>query len=468
MRLRVFQAEKGDCILVTTASGRHMLADGGMADSYTEFVAPELERLRLAGDALDLVYVSHIDEDHISGILKMLDDLVDWRVFEHHGAGSSAVRPDSHRPPEIRGIWHNAFHEQITRNQGRIERMFAADVGRLLDEAARALAIFDDDDAPPDRRDIARYFRSLVTSKRQAIEVSRRIGDSQLGIPLNEEYDNRLMYVADPPDPIRLGSMRITVIGPFDDELRKLRDKWNDWLRTQGGRRALRSIRREARDDEARLHPTEVDTFMTAFGRDAEAQLAIELANAEIFQPPRGLAAAKPLGRRSRVTTPNLASLMLLLEEGNQSVLMTGDGHSTDILDGLRTVGRLDANDQIHVDVLKVQHHGSEHNIDEEFCESVIADHYVFCGNGEHENPEPDVVQAIVDSRLPGNDQSTHPHAGDPFKLWFNASSQVRDPGDRAHMRKIERKVNRLRTQSNGQMRAPFFLRGDSFTIDVG
>jgi beta-lactamase superfamily II metal-dependent hydrolase len=54
----------------------------------------------------------------------------------------------------------------------------------------------------------------------------------------------------------------------------------------------------------------------------------------------------------------------------------------------------------LHVDVLKVQHHVAEFNIDEEFCRRITARHYVFCGNGEHENPDLDVVDAILNSRL--------------------------------------------------------------------
>ena len=42
----------------------------------------------------------------------------------------------------------------------------------------------------------------------------------------------------------------------------------------------------------------------------------------------------------------------------------------------------------MQVDVLKVPHHGSANNLDDDFFERVIADHYVFSGNGEHGNPE--------------------------------------------------------------------------------
>src|SRR5207247_786314 len=127
---------------------------------------------------------------------------------------------------------------------------------------------------------------------------------------------------------------------------------------------------------------------------------------------------AEELGRRENVTAPNLASLMVLVDEAGKTVLLTGDGHHQDILDGLKQLDKLNGDGTIHLNVLKVQHHGSENNLDENFCQRVTADHYVFCGNGAHANPNLTVVQTIVDSRK--NDQRN-------FKLWFNSRASVAD-----------------------------------------
>ena len=44
-----------------------------MPDAYREHVAAALGKLRKANKKIDLVYVSHIDQDHIGGVLAMLD-----------------------------------------------------------------------------------------------------------------------------------------------------------------------------------------------------------------------------------------------------------------------------------------------------------------------------------------------------------------------------------------------------------
>ena len=53
----------------------------------------------------------------------------------------------------------------------------------------------------------------------------------------------------------------------------------------------------------------------------------------------------------------------------------------------------------MHVDVLKVPHHGSANNLEHDFFERITADHYVFSGNGEHGNPERESLEMLFDAR---------------------------------------------------------------------
>jgi hypothetical protein len=162
----------------------------------------------------------------------------------------------------------------------------------------------------------------------------------------------------------------LTVIGPFAADVTKLRAEWKAWLETHG--EAVLAIQQRAAADEESM------------GSSALAWPASQL-----------IALGNELGARSKVTTPNLASIMLLAEEGGRRVLLTGDGHWQDILHGLERRGKLDPAGKLHVEVLKVQHHGSEHNIEQQFCDAITADHYVFCANGEHANPDLRVVSLI-------------------------------------------------------------------------
>jgi hypothetical protein len=121
---------------------------------------------------------------------------------------------------------------------------------------------------------------------------------------------------------------------------------------------------------------------------------------------------------------------------------------------GLKRAGRLEGG-ALHVNVLKVQHHGSEHNIDADFCRRITADHYVFCANGEHENPDLDALRMQVASR---DDERR-------FKLWFNSSStESTSANGRRHMKKVEALIGSLADDSEGRMRFAF-LAGPSFEL---
>ncbi|MCH7611681.1 MAG: hypothetical protein IIB10_13475 [Chloroflexi bacterium] len=178
------------------------------------------------------------------------------------------------------------------------------------------------------------------------------------------------------------------------------------------------------------------------------------------------MALAAELGDRNAVTTPNLASIMLLVEEAGKTVLLTGDGHADDILKGLEAHGKLDNAGRIHVDVLKVQHHGSEHNIHEDFCEAVTADHYVICANGSHRNPDLDVLQTIIDSRLGAAAGDTN--AGRPFKLWFNSSAKRAGTEKRTeHMEQVEKLVKDEATRNRWRIKHRFLTGGSKLTFEI-
>ena len=102
----------------------------------------------------------------------------------------------------------------------------------------------------------------------------------------------------------------------------------------------------------------------------------------------------------------NLSSLSLLLVEGDRKALFTGDSLEDDILAGLRALGQ---QLPMHVDVLKVPHHGSNSaaNPDaleagEGLLENVMADFYIVSADGTSTNPTPATLERIVNGQDSG------------------------------------------------------------------
>ena len=424
MKLKIFQSDMGDCLLLEAQSGELMLCDGGMKGSLKQHVRDELAKLRAAERAIDLVYVSHIDNDHINGVLQLLEDEVEWRVFDFHENNDDPIlEPKVPRPPAIHGILHNAFRDQVTANNKAIENLLVAAAPSLY-----ATAI-------PEMIGAADEMQGIIAAIPEALKVSRLTRADALDIPVNRPpgvaQAARLLFAGQPGDTFQLGSMKFTLLGPTKKELSTLRKGWNTWLRNN--RDTVKKIRAELK-------------------RRIE-----EFSSGALTTSPYDLRDWNGVPDFEGVSAPNVASLMFLAEEDGKTLLLTGDGQQKFILDGLARTGFLE-DGFVHVDVLKVQHHGSENNMDEKFARKVSADHYVFCGNGAHGNPEISVIDIVYESRLgKPSVRALAPKAQDrDFHFWFSTTSNAQKGQNRTTFRAMEKHVANLEAASGGRLHLHF------------
>ena len=98
--IQMLPAASGDCIyLEFPDSDFRMLIDGGYAKTYQKYLKKFLLKLAAEGKRLNLIVVTHIDDDHISGIRALLKE-----------------NGDSRNPKiiEIDEIWFNSLNQCIT------------------------------------------------------------------------------------------------------------------------------------------------------------------------------------------------------------------------------------------------------------------------------------------------------------------------------------------------------------------
>jgi hypothetical protein len=423
MKLHIFQSAKGDCLLLEGTDGKRVLCDGGMRSSMQQYVRAELGKLREAGAEIDYVYVSHIDQDHISGVLQLLEDEFEWALFDFHKKNGDPIKvPKVPRPPRINGIWHNAFRDQIGASSGDVEEFLAAAAPSLLASSV------------PELVELGEEFQQIALSIPEAIKVSRYASADLLNIPVNKlpgsaDKPKLLMYRED-QKAFKVGGMKFTIVGPTREELELLQEGWINFLRSKKGKKQIKDLR------------AEIKRKVDAFGNEA-----FDLRDWNGIPDFKG------------VTTPNIASLMFMVEEDGKRLLLTGDSQQDIILKGLQLAGFV-PDGHMHVDVLKVQHHASENNVDEAFCRAVSADHYIFCGDGSHGNPELSVINVIYESRLgPKKKRALAPIAEDrPFKFWFSTSSSVQseDSEQQQACVAVEERVAELELKSHGLLTSSF------------
>ncbi len=431
MRVRTFHSAEGDCLLVSSRDRHHLLVDGGRKRTFLEHAVPTLNEIRAAGQSLDVVCVTHVDRDHIEGVLTLLDAHVARRVADHqHATGNTGFPDPAFDPPQIDAMWHNSFSSQL----GDLSDDAAGLVNSYRSALAVPLAATEDEQLYVDVIDTwLDTADALATGIGQGIELAARVPVA--GVELNAGFADRIVQRDGPPPTVPVGSMTIDVLAPSPQNLADLRRDWADWVAENQDKVAeieaevaaeaagLAASSASYRADLERLHSVEMADLRHR-ARLRVTRLA-EAINADIANRQReDRLRANRHADRARVTPANRASICLLVEEGGHTILLTGDAHEAEIIDGLKGAGRLDPDHGFHCDVLKVQHHGSEHNVSIDLARRVTADHYLFCGNGSHGNPERSVIKAVIDARL-GRSAATNPAAAGPFTLWFNASPEV-------------------------------------------
>lgn len=121
MRLHAIDAAEGDSLLIED-DGAFALIDGGIAGNYGRNVQPYLAETVGAGGRLEVVVVSHIDADHITGILDLFADV-------------ERARADGERDPvEIGDLWHNGFGQTLETAKGAL----FANLQAMMSQAGRA------------------------------------------------------------------------------------------------------------------------------------------------------------------------------------------------------------------------------------------------------------------------------------------------------------------------------------------
>ena len=408
MKIKMFHVKDGDCLILRGDDDTVVLVDGGRATPFEDHVIPALSQL---GTDIDLAYVSHIDSDHISGFLRLIDTEIAWRVFDFHkdDANFHGEQPTLPRPAKINAIWHNGFTSLIDDQTGRVED--------ALVQATQTLALSEK------HRSMFELYENLVTGVRETLELNYRLelcGFDDIWNMISNR-DDFLITLSDALESFPVGGFDIKIIGPTVADLEELRHAWNDWL-----------------DDNALDVP---ELRRTAEDLAEDMGLSLEAAILNLL-----LKEADHLGQDSdKVSEPNVASLSLYLDDGNHTVLLTGDARSEELLAGLRKHNLIQGNNGLHVDVLKVQHHGAAGNVTEEFCEFVTADHYIFCANGAHTNPEKVVLDGILERRI-GDKKNTSksPNVDDPFQFWFTTHSSTPDITDKQKkfLRSVEKHLD--------------------------
>lgn len=335
--LEALQADFGDSLLLhygTKTNPKLIVIDGGPKGVYQKSLRKRLEQLRAKAPdkqlTLEMVMVSHIDRDHITGILDMTEELI-----EKQDGGEQM-------PYDVLRFWHNSFDDFV---DDKKSAPLSAAVASILKGASPAAP----KSFPAQVGNIA-----VVADVKQGRDL--RNNAEKLNFNVNTPFTDLVIAPPTGKKDVSLGSgLTFTVVAPNQQRIDELQDEWNEKLK------------------KLKLAKT---------AKDAEAIVAAFLDK----------------------SIPNLSSIVVLAKCEGKTMLLTGDARGDDLLAGLRSSGLM-KKDRLHVDLLKLPHHGSDRNVSTDFFRMVTADHYVVSADGTHTNPDIPTLQMISEAR--GKDSFT-------------------------------------------------------------
>lgn len=336
--LEALQADYGDSLILyygTKTKPGIIVIDGGPSGIFGDVLKPRLAavKAKISKDEplpLSMVMVSHLDDDHVNGVLSLVSELAD--KAENNEAADWSMK----------NIWFNSFDDiigniQIPAIAAIPASVAAADVSKIpgLENADESIAaVIASTGQGRKLRDLAEQLAVSVNNPFKKLAAGKsNLVRSDLGGKKSA---------------ITWEKVKITVLHPNEKRLNELQKQWDKDLKTA-----------KAKGDPKIMMASLTNTDKSPF---------------------------------------NLSSIVCLVELSGKKILLTGDARSDDVLEGLSLNKLLDKKGKIHVDILKLPHHGSIRNAGPDFYKQVSADHYVISANGKFDNPDKELLDLLAEN----------------------------------------------------------------------
>ena len=345
----MFEAGNGDSFLVKCIGDYHtnILFDFGYSSTYKKHIEKHLKYIAEQKEELDLVVVTHIDQDHISGGI---------RFFEDNGPA------DMPQVIGVKEIWHNSYRhlEMVETTKPLTEKEINyINSNSIVVEQNREEGTTD-------------------TSGKQGSRLAANL--NFYGHNWNTYFDGKA--VSYQKEPIQLNDeVKITVVAPTFNELEKLKKVWKRELKIK--------------------FPT-IELNGDAIFDDAVECISLMKRPRHIQNLIKNTSTTNNLERLASISFPedvdeiNASSITCIVEFYGKKMLFLGDALPSIVEAQLRDIFD-EAKFPIHFDAIKVAHHGSAKNINKKLLDIIDSEHYFISTNGKtYGHPDIETIAKII------------------------------------------------------------------------
>lgn len=349
LNIKLVPAEYGDCLWISVCEDKtcNILIDGGTKKTYQNFIKTEIQHFKEVGQSLNLMICTHMDYDHIGGLIEILKN--EDEKF-------------------IKNIWYNGLLQTVNSKYYSLpENEYSTRDNKILDEIIS---------------------KGVISNEEKEIGINEGMSLGVLiedkKIPLNKVVGGKALSTEHISDVIKLErGIFIRILGPSKENLERVE---NVWKKEMIHRNYCFRISNKIKLTEAFEYQLETIKLFYA----NEKILVNQVEELE-----------KYMGNLDVVdnSETNGSSISFILEYKDKKYLFLGDSIIDEsILNNIKkAVGY-----NYRFAAIKLPHHGSRYNISLDFIKRYSADEYYCLTNSERfGHPDLEVLATIIcnDSR---------------------------------------------------------------------
>jgi beta-lactamase superfamily II metal-dependent hydrolase len=198
LKLHAVQAGHGDCLILefgTPQNKKFILIDGAPPEHYHD-VEKAIKQIIGVGNKVEKVVLSHVDMDHVGGLLELFSVL---RMQRESGEAELI---------QIKDLWINEFSS-----------VFGSELETQMMQMMQAAS-----DTVSAMAEGSLVFNGVKEGHKLQADAM------VLQIPINNNIAERFISVEHIADPISIANITITIVGPTKPNLDELQHKWEEWL----------------------------------------------------------------------------------------------------------------------------------------------------------------------------------------------------------------------------------------------
>lgn len=357
IKIEMFPAENGDAFLINIDS-KNILIDMGYSTTYNKHIKDRLIELNNKNQSIDLLVITHIDEDHIEGAIEF---------FKDNG------NVNSPRIIKVNEIWYNSyrnlqFDKDKVSNISKFEKTKLEEI--MLSNSTN--------------NKTSQYKISDISVRQGSTLAGYLYGMGYSDYNWNSLFDNNCVNL-DYKNEINLDDFKIFILSPNTKKLKSLSKLWMNKLQEID---MDFQISDETFFDDAyemfvkKIKPCDDIDEYSNISFNSESMLKIL---EEKISP----------GEKD-TSISNGSSISFILEYKEKKLLFLGDAHEDIIIENLERYKEIKGN--LDFEVAKISHHGSLKN-NFKWIDIIKAKKYLISTNGaKHNHPDKRVIAKILKS----------------------------------------------------------------------